>query len=133
MSLSQEQVDHTNLAKGNRRNGGPGQPFAEAQSALNRLAESELYLGGANFNGVAIAKESLLNRLAVYARSRVRMASEEKTFGRPEIELEVLIPNPVFLQLQIKSAGTTDAYRKTAGHPYGTRLFAGQNLKLDHH
>src|SRR5262245_32313945 len=95
--LPKEQVNDTDLAERNRGNRSPCEPFAETQSALNRFAQGEIDFGSSYFDCITIAQESSLDGLAVDTRYRVRMAGQKKTFRRTKIELEMLIPDTVFL------------------------------------
>src|ERR1700746_3943873 len=47
------------------RKAGPGQPFAQAQLGLPGLAEPEAVLQCANLDGIAVAQDCFLKRLAV--------------------------------------------------------------------
>ena len=67
------------------------------------------------------------------SRKRVGLRRQHNALRGIEVEFQMLVPNAVFLQLQVRGGGAPDAYRKTAGQPRRARLLPGQNLKLDHH
>ena len=121
------------MAKGNGGDGSPGKAFAEAQVGLAGFTEPELESQGTDVYRIAIAQDSLLNSLAINGGQGVRLGAQHDAFRGVEVELQMLVPNPAFLQSQVGTDGASDAYRKTAGHPSGARLFAGQDLKLDHY
>ena len=51
--------------------GGPGQPLAEAQAGLRRLAQPEPELESAQFDAVPVAQAGLPDGLAVHAGQRL--------------------------------------------------------------
>ena len=108
-------------------------PFAKAQPGLSGFAKPELHSKRPNGDGIAIAQDGLVNGLAVDGSQGVGLSTQDDALGGVEVELQMLFPNAVFLQLQVGVNGASDAYRKTAGYPCGARLFPGQNLKLDHY
>ena len=87
---------------------GPDEAFAGEQAALARFPEPELQLHGADFQQVAVPQEGVLGRLAVDGDERIGPRREQKTLGGIEAELEMFVPNAVFLQLQVGCGGTSD-------------------------
>ena len=128
-----EEIDDYDLGEAHSGNSNPGQTFAKAQAGLTRFAKPKLELEGAGFDQIAIAQDGFLHRLRINGGQSVRLGAEHETVRGNKIELEVLIPDAGFFNLQIATGGASDAYRKMAGHPRGTRLFPGQNIELNHY
>ena len=99
---------------------------------MARFTQPELHLQRADLDEVAVTQQGLLDRLAVDRGQRVGLGAEAETLSGNQIELQMLVPNAVLLQLEAGGRGAPNPYRKTAGHPCGARLLSGQNLKLHH-
>src|SRR5207248_8846525 len=103
----QQPINQPYLTEGNTGNGCPGQGLAQAKTGLSRFTETELHFDRANFDQVTIPQDSALKRLAVNRGQSVGRGLQNESFGRLELDAQMLIPNSVPLEAQIASRGTT--------------------------
>jgi hypothetical protein len=132
-SLSMRQpVDEGDLGEAKGGEESPDERFGKPQAVLGGFGEPELESERADFNGVAVAQDPSLGRLAVGGDEGVGSGFEDEAGGGIEIDVKMFIPDAWFIELQITGGEASDPYRKTAGHPGGARLIAGKDLELNH-
>jgi hypothetical protein len=129
---TQQSVNQNDLPGAQCREGKPSEEFARPKAALAGFTEPELNLQGTNFYQVAVAQEYLLNRMAVDARQRARMRFKYESLRNLQMKFQVPVPNAILLQAKIGCAVASDHKGKTAGQSRRARVFAGQQLELDH-
>ena len=92
-------VDEDDLHDAKGAQSGPDEGFTEAQAGLAGRAQPELHFERADLDGVAIAENSLRHGLAVDGHQGVGLSGQDEALSRAQVELQMPVPNPVFLQL----------------------------------
>src|SRR4029434_7412728 len=113
--------------------GKPGQCLTQAQASVSGWTQGKTQLHSANPDHIAVAQEGLLNRFAIDGGEDLGLGGEDEAFGRMEIQVKVLVPNAIFVHTEVAGTRSADAYRKTAGDPFGARLLAIKNCQVDHY
>jgi hypothetical protein len=130
--LVRKTINQNKLADRDENQQRPNHIFAEAQAALRRGRKPELDFGRAKGDNITIAKDGILNLLAIDGGNGIRGGGQVKTVSLLKFESEMLLPNPVVFQRQMILGRASDTKWKMAGHRSAPRLFPGKNVEMNH-
>src|SRR5204863_216794 len=99
---------------------------------LAAAREPETDLHRAQLDQVTIAQHPLLHPLTIDDGQRLRPRSKKESLAPLEGNLQMAFPNPGLVENESGPGLTTELKRKTADHDIMARLFARENLKLNH-
>ncbi len=125
-------VDHTYLRDTEKPKADPRNNFAPGLAALPGSRQGETKLRGANLDDIAIPqRRSPFDRFVIERYKRVWLNVKDDLLPAPR-KHQVPLPNAAIVEPQKGIRRTPHVERKMAGYDARARLFAGEDVKLDH-
>ena len=129
---TRQPVDNGYLPKAQCRQRNPSQDLTKLKAALPGGAQTEAQLHGAHLTDLAIPQQSSLNPLAIDRCQRVWRNLRHHSLSHTEVYAQRAFPNCIVFEAHSIRTRPPKVKWKTAGHPFGARLFSGQDVELNH-